>query len=218
LPAYSRRSRSSLLAVATPLIEAARRLRPEPLVREAADTADLARLELEAALRGRRSAGVDLSAAVAGALAAEASLDRRVLALARALDGLAELGDGDAEAARDQLFPAGARALVQPTGRAQVPEYTLLADGLAALRGDPALARLAPYPEALRADLLAFCAVLSEKEGVRSDARGAVVSVNGAAEGLRDALQQLDRAVELTCGGAGAPGYAAWAAASQGLG
>jgi hypothetical protein len=218
VPAYSRLSRSALLALAVPLIDAARRQRSEDLVLQAADTAELARLELEAALRGRRSAGLGLSAAVAAALAAEESLDRRIGALHRALDGLADLGDGPAEDLRDLLFPAGPRALTRAVGRAQVPEYTLLADGLAAESAHPALARLDPYPSALRADLLAFIAALSEKDGARDEARGAVLGLGEAGEALRAALQQLDRAVELVCGGVGSAGYRAWAGVSGGLG
>ena len=218
MPAYSRLSRGALLAVAAPLIEAARRQRCEDLVVQAADTAEGARLELEAALRGRRSAGLGLGAAVVAALAAEESLDRRIFALHRALDGLAELGDGPAEDLRDRLFPAGPRALTRAVGRAQAPEYALLAEGLAAAAAHPALARLEPYPCALRGDLVAFIAALSEKDGARDAARGAAHSLGEAGEALRAALQQLDRAVELVCGGMASAGYRAWVGVSAGLG
>jgi hypothetical protein len=218
VPAYARLSRSALLALATPLIEAARRQRSEDLVVQAADAAELARLELEGAVRGRRVATVDLTDAVRAALHAEASLDRRVSALHRALDGLADLGDAEAEALRDRLFPEGSRAVTRPSGRAQAPEYTVLADGLADAASDPALARLEPYPAALRADLLAFSAALSDKDGVRDERGNAVRDLGAAAEALRAALQGLDRAVELVCGGVGTTGYRAWAGVAVGLG
>lgn len=218
MPAYSRLSRTALLSLASPLIASARRNRTEDLVLSAADGAELARLELEAALRGRRTAGVELSAAAAAALAAEDSLDRRIVALARALGGLADLGDAEAEQARDQLFPQGAVELVRRSGRAQVPEYTLLTDGLAALAEHPALARLSPYPAALRADLLGFIDALGDKDGAHDGASGAVRGLTEAAEALRAALQHLDRSVELVSGGVGSAGYTAWASAARGLG
>jgi hypothetical protein len=73
-------------------------------------------------------------------------------------------------------------------GRAQAPEYALLAEGLAAAAAHPALARLEPYPCALRGDLVAFIAALSEKDGARDAARGAVHSLGEAGEALRAAL------------------------------
>ena len=218
MPEYARRSRSSLLAVAAALAGAARRQRPEPLVQEAADAVDLARLELEAAVRGSRVARVDLSDAAQAALAAEASLDRRVSGLATALRGLAALGDGPAEAALDRLFPAGARAATVASGRAQVPEYQQLIDALDELAGDEALARLAPHPAALRADLAAFTEAVAGKDAVHDDTRTAVRSAADATAALRAALSQLDRVVEMHCGGVGTEGYQAWARAAVGLG
>lgn len=218
MPSYSRLSRTALLSVATPLVLSARRNRTEDLVLSAADAAELARLELEASLRGRRVAGVELSAAAAAAMAAEDSLDRRVVALSRALSGMADLGDGESEQVRDQLFPKGAGELVRRTGRAQVPEYTMLTDGLAALAEHPALVRLAPYPGALRADLLGFIDALGDKDGTRDGATGAVRGLVEAADGLRVALQHLDRTVELVSGGLNSEGYALWAGAARGLG
>jgi hypothetical protein len=218
MPAYAKRSRPALLALATPLIDAARKQRAEATVHEAADAAELARMGLEDALRGTRLAGADLSDAARAALAAEGSLDRRVRGLHRALEGLAALGDGDAEALADRLFPAGSEPATRPAGRAQVPEYTLLSANLAANADHPALARLEPHPTALRADLGAFLDALRAKTDTHADRRAASGDAAAAAEALRDALQQLDRAVELAAGGPSTEGYRAWAAAAAGLG
>jgi hypothetical protein len=218
MPAYARRSRGSLLAVADALATAARHQRPEAQAQEAADAVDLARLELTAAISTTRAARVDLSGAARAALTAEASLDRRVGGLARALRGLAELGDGPAAAALTRLLPAGPRAATLPSGRAQVPEYRFLIEGLAELADHPALARLAPYPEALRADLAAFNAAVIGKDTAHHGSRTAQRSAAEATAALRAALSHLDRVVELHCGGTGTEGYRAWASAAAGLG
>lgn len=218
MPSYSRLSRSALLALAGPLIARARRCRSEAVVLAAADDAEAARIGLEGALRGRRFAGAAADGAAVEAELAERSLDRRVRALHRALDGLAELGDSEAEATRDRLFPSGTEAMRRRAGRAQVPEYRLLASGLHAYATEGALVRFAPFVGRLRGDLLRFVEAHSEPAADHSEATDAVRGVTEAAEALRAALLQLDRTVELVCGGTAEAGYQAWAEAARGLG
>lgn len=217
MPAYTRLSRPALLAVATPLIAAARELFPSLVVRAAAQAAEDAAVGLDLELGGRRSASARLSAAAAAALAAEESLDRRVGALARALAALGDLGLPEAEDLHDQLFPQGHASLTERTGRAQAPAYAALAGALGDTADHPAAARLAPAHTALREDLLAWCEAVLAKDTVHREGAAAASHTAAATATLRAALQHLDRAVELEAGGPSAPLYTRWALVARGI-
>lgn len=218
MPAYARRSRASLLSVAAPLSAGARALFPDPLVVGLADAVDAAVGALEVELGQRTDSAGRLSAEVLAARAGERSLDRRVGALSRVLDALADFGDGGAEALRLALFPGGARPVVSPEGRAQAAVYRALADRIAELEGHPGAARLQPELGELRADQAAWSAATLAKDDAHREGAARAAAAQAATEALRSALQRLDQAVELLAGGAASAGYAAWARAAQGLG
>ena len=214
----SRKSRRALLAVAPHLALAARALFALPEVVVAADQVDLARLKLEMNQRGRQEQGELRSDVVEASLAAEDGLDRRSGALFRVLDGLADLGDADAEVLRDLLFPEGAGAFVAPHGRAQAPYFARLADQLETHATNPALLRLTPLVTDLVTDLRVFVNNLSVKEGAHLDTAATVVATRDATEALRAALQELDLRCQLAGGGPKGAGYLAWRNRGQGLG
>jgi hypothetical protein len=218
MPAYTNKSRVSLLAMAGPLAAAAQRQRAEPAVLEAALAVEHAARALALELGGRRAAGQRLSAEAAQAHAIEASIDRRIAALHRTLDGLAGLGFGEAEALSDVLFPEGLSALIVPKGRAQVPGYRMLAATLAERRASPAAERLEPAISALHDDLVAFCEALATKDEAHDDRRSTAARAAEAAEALQRALLTLDRTIELLTGGPRSEAYLDWAAAARGLG
>jgi hypothetical protein len=217
MPRFAAASRTRLLRLARPLAEAARRRFADPTVRAAADTVDATRDALARTLLGARPTQAALDAAVDEALDAEAGLDRRVVALGRALDALADLGDGPADTLSAILFPVRASTLTEPSGRPQAPAYTQLADALDAHADPPALARLAPHPATLAADLRAFADTLSERGALRDAALADAAAARDATEALRDALQHLDRAVALAAGGSASPAHRAWSATAARL-
>lgn len=214
----SRKSRRSLLAVAPHLALAARAIFALPDVVHAADMVDLARIRLEMNQRGRQEQGELRADLVEASLAAEEGLDRRCGALFRVLDGLADLGEGDAEILRDLLFPEGAGAFVTPRGRAQAPFFARLADQLEAHATNPALVRLAPLPAELVADLRVYVNNLTVKETAHLETSSSIASTQAATEALRAALQELDLRCQLAGGGPKGAGYLAWRARGAGLG
>jgi hypothetical protein len=219
MPAYQKRSRISLLAVAPLLIEAARsQLGAQPDVAQAADAADAARRDLAAAVDGRVDAGADRSGAADRVAAAERGLDRRVAALRAALDGLAGLGLPDADALADALLPRGTEGLSRASGRMQVPAYEALARRLRAAAGGPGHARLEPALSELADDLELWCAEVLVRAEAEADLGAAARSAAAATEALRAALERLDLEVQRATGGARSPGYAAWADAARGVG
>jgi hypothetical protein len=218
MPGFSTRSRPSLLAVAAPLSRAARELFTDAVALQAADAVDAAVVALELELGQRTDAVRAVSAEAARVAAAERSLDRRARALGRALDGLAGLGDGDAEDLHAALFPDGSRPIVAPDGRAQAAVYRALADRLRDLAGHPGGARIGAELRALQADLAAWSDEAIEKDGVHRGAAERAAAARAATEALRGALTHLSRAVTLAAGGPGADAYRAWAKAAQGLG
>ena len=217
MPAYSNKTRVALLAMAAPLVRSARALFTAPDLLAAADEAEAAAVELELLVNGRLSVGHALSGKAAEVGAAELSLDRRVGGLSRGLDGLADLGLREAEALRDALFPEGLAAVTGPKGKAQAPQYTLLAERLHSARDLPFALRLGDELGALRADLLAWVDDTLSKDDAHRGQRRAVADASAAAEALRLALQRLDREVEREAGGPRADAYLGWAAAVRGV-
>jgi hypothetical protein len=218
MPAYSGRSRASLLAIAPLLIERARAELPDPGVIAAADAAEAARLELIAAVDGRMGAATDRSGASARVVAAERALDRRVSALRAALEALAALGLDEADGLLDAVLPVGTESISSPRGRLQAPAYEALAGRLRAAAALPGAARLEPALSALATDLELWCAEVL----VRDEARAALASGARTAEAtaleLRAALERLDLEVQRAAGGPRAAAYATWADAARGVG
>lgn len=218
MPSYSHRSRAALLSMATPLVAAARELFSEPGVLSAATTVEDAAVALDLEVGGRRGLSARLSVEAAAVAEGEADLDRRVSGLHRALDGLAALGLDEAAALQALLFPSGLRVVVSPRGRAQVPEFSRLADGIGDALARPEAARLEPMLSGLREALRAWCAATLAKDSTHRAGSTSAASAASAADSLRAALMMLDRVVEVAAGGRQAPLYERWALVVQGIG
>jgi hypothetical protein len=218
MPAYAQRSRAALLAMSTPLVAAARELFTAPAVREAADAAEEAAIALHLEVGDRLAVSARLSSEAAAVIEAEASLDRRIGGLRRALEGLIELGLGAAEDLDERLFPEGLPAVTGPSGRVQVPAYTRLADALADAHDAPGAERLQPMLDELRDDLRAWCAATLAKDTTHRAGSTRAAGASAATTALRAALTRLDRLVELEAGGTGGDAYQRWAMVARGIG
>jgi hypothetical protein len=217
MPAYAQRSRAALLAMSTPLVAAARELFTTATVLDAAAAAEEAAIALNLEVSGRLVVSARLSAEVAAVIEAEASLDRRVGGLHRALEGLIALGLGAAEDLKEQLFPAGLAAVTGPSGRAQVPLYSRLADSLTEAHDAPGAERLQPMLDELRDDLRAWCAATLAKDSTHRVGSTRAAGASAATDALRAALTRLDRLVELEAGGASGDAYQRWAMVARGI-
>lgn len=217
MPAYANRSRAALIALTTPLVTAARELFTDPTVLDAASAAEEAAIALDLEVGGRRGATARLSAEAAAVLEAERSLDRRVSGLHRALEGLSALGLGAADELLEALFPVGLSAVIRPTGRAQVPEFRRLADGVHDALSLPGAERLEPMLSELRDDLRSWCAANVAKDSTHRLGSTRAEGASEAAAALKGALTRLDRCVELAAGGTRAPLYERWAMVARGI-
>jgi hypothetical protein len=218
MPSYARLSRQLLLAYASPLIAAAARQFSDSVVHDACEAAADAAEALALATKDRQVISTRLSGRVSAVAAEEASLDRRVHALARVLDGLAELGLRAADELGLHLFPEGAGAVTRPQGRAQAPAYLRLAALLDEVHALAEEARVGPECATLAADLRAGCAAALDKDEAHERVSSGAQQAAAAADALRQALGHLDRAVDLVAGGQQSPRYQEWARVVQHLG
>lgn len=217
MPAYATRSRAALLALSAPLVAAARELFTSPAVLEAAAAVDDAALALDLEVSGRRAATSRLSSEASAVVEVEASLDRHVGGLHRALSGFATMGLGAAETLNEQLFPVGLAAVTGPSGRAQVPEYLRLADALQAALTAEGAERFAPLLAELRDDLRAWCSATLAKDSVHRAGATRAAGAAAAADALKRALMHLDRLVEVEAGGVSGELYQRWAMVVRGI-
>jgi hypothetical protein len=213
-----RLSRAELLDFAPRFLAEARARFPAAGVAAAADRAQGALDALLSRLSEQARVAAEREQVVAAALEAEAGLDRRARALAQALEAHAELGVPEAGPLSRALFPKGAAALTRASGRAQVGEYLQLADGLRSSAGQPGLAPVAGAAAALEAELRAFSAALTDKDGHHRGVAEAVAEAREGSAALVAALEGVDFAVAAAEGGLKGPGRAAlWEVAGSGL-
>jgi hypothetical protein len=210
-------SRTAARALAQPLADAARRHFDAPAVHAAADAVTLAVLQLEDELTGARGAQGGLSAEAAELRALEQRLDQRVRAAAAVLDGLATLGDAQAEAVLDAAFPMPAHQLTRPGGRSQAPEYGQIAAALRAFDPAELPASLQAVLPALADDLSDFVDRVLAKDGLRDAASTRVGSLQATTDALRAALSDLAWQVRGVTGGPTTPAYKAWIRLGGGL-
>jgi hypothetical protein len=213
----SNATQPELLTLAATLAPGARRLglpalsaRCDAVDRGAAQAAD-AIARVEEAERAR--AGT--MEAVRGA---EATLDRRTVALA---ETLAALQKADVEGAGDlrfSLFPTTAGAVVAASGRAQVAPAAQLAARLRAQAAHPARVWVGAQVDALLPMLDGFAALVQDRDAARGGAATAATARRQAVEGLRDALAQLRAAVALEAGGESSEAYRQWLRGAETIG
>ena len=217
MPQYSSRNRNSLLAVAAPLSRAARSLFSDAAVVSAADAVDAAAQQLDEERALQADARQRLREEGAQVLVDEASLDRRVGAIARALAALSDLGDTHAEALLAMLYPEGVGAISGWKGRSQAAVYRAFAarlrDGLAL----PGINRLSTEMTLLHDDLLAWIEAVLGRDDAAREQYSATKDAQAATDLLRDALAHLDRTVAWAAGGDTSDEYRAWARYSDGL-
>jgi len=213
----SNATQPELLTLAATLAPGARRLglpalaaRCDAVDRGAAQAAD-AIARVEEAERAR--AGT--MEAVRGA---EATLDRRTVALA---ETLAALQKADVEGAGDlrfSLFPTTAGAVVAASGRAQVAPAAQLAARLRAQAAHPARVWVGAQVDALLPMLDGFAALVQDRDAAHEAAATAATARRQAVEGLRDALAQLRAAVALEAGGESSEAYRQWLRGAETIG
>jgi hypothetical protein len=204
-----RLSRAELIDFAPRFLAEARSRFADPGVAAAADRAQGALDALLGRLTEMAQAAAEREQVVGAALDAEAGLDRRVRALAQALEAHADLGTPEAGPLGRALFPQGAAALTRASGRAQVGEYLQLADALKAAEGAPGLGPVAAAAAALEGDLRAFTAAVSDKDGHHRGVAEAVAEAREGSAALVAALEGVDFAVAAAEGGLKGPRRAA---------
>jgi hypothetical protein len=217
MPAYSKLNRTTLLGLGTLLIGAARTQFKNAAVLDAATMAESALTQLNGLMVTHRGAATDLSDSASAIKAATESQDAGIRGLHQALEGYANLGNASAAQLRDRLFPEGLARLLQPKGRARVPEITLLLESVRAASDNPILPKLEPELSLLVAELEAFLQEAQDKNKYSQTSRGSAELLRAATESLRTLLTSLDLTIEAVTGGSKSPSYRMWAATAQGM-
>ncbi len=217
MPQYSSRNRMSLLAVAEPLSRAARSMFSDAAVVSAADAVEAAAQQLDEGRASQADAKLRLQDERARVLADEASIDRRVGAIARALAALSDLGDTHAEALLAMLYPEGVGAISRAEGRSQAAVYRAFAARLRDALSLSGVNRLAPEMTLLHDDVLAWTEAVFGRDEAAREQYSATRDAQAATDLLRDALAHLDRTVAWAAGGESSDDYRAWARFGDGL-